>query len=144
MLIALIRDEGNTYYCKDFRFKQVPQLQVQSNLYLWPPLNNGHFFLASTVFCGQSIHWLLFEPLYNGHLSTTSHFRLSPRCRLWRVQLYWWVTMVSHNLEEVLISSNRLEKSLNLVEVLEKYLISFLGLENTLTFTTLSLHFLWN
>ena len=52
--------------------------------------------------------------------------------------------MVSHNLEEVLISSNRLEKSLNSVEVLEKYLISFLGLENTLTFSTLFMphHFL--
>ena len=52
--------------------------------------------------------------------------------------------MVSYNLEEVLIFSNRLEKSLNSVEVLEKYLISFLGLENALTFTTLFMphHFL--
>ena len=50
--------------------------------------------------------------------------------------------MISHNLEEVLIFSNHLEKSLNSVEVLEKYLISFL--ENTLTFTTLFMphHFL--
>ena len=29
MLIALIRDESNTYYCKDFRLKRVSQLQVQ-------------------------------------------------------------------------------------------------------------------
>ena len=78
MLIALIRDESNTYYCKDFWLKRVPQLQVQWNLYLRPPLYNGHFFLAATVFGGQSIHWLLFEPLYNGLLSTTATFFLRP------------------------------------------------------------------
>lgn len=135
MLIALIRDESNTYYCKDFWLKRVPQLQVQWNLYLRPPLYNGHFFLAATVFGGQSIHWLLFEPLYNGLLSTTATSLCPQGVGCGGVQLYWWVTTVSHNLEEVLISSNRLEKSLNSVEVLEKYMISFLGLENTLTFT---------
>ena len=146
MLIALIRDESDTYYCKDFWLKRVPQLQVQSNLHLRQPLYNGHFFLVATVFGGQSIHWLLFEPLYNGHLSTTATFLCPQGVGCGGVQLYWWVTMVSRNVEEVLIFSNHLEKSLNSVKVLEKYLISFLGLENTLTFTTLFTphHFLWN
>ena len=34
----------------------------------WPPLYNGHFF------GGQSIQSLLFQLLYNGHLSTTAIF----------------------------------------------------------------------
>ena len=37
----------------------------------WPPLYNSHFF------CGQSIHWLLFKPLYNGQ------FLLYQRWPLW-------------------------------------------------------------
>ena len=40
--------------------------------FLFQPLYNGHFF------GGQSIHWLLFQPLYKGH------FVLSPRWLLWR------------------------------------------------------------
>ena len=28
----------------------------------------------ATFWGGQSIHWLLFKPLYNGHLSTDGHF----------------------------------------------------------------------
>ena len=45
----------------------------------------------------------------------------------------------SNNLEKVLNFSSRPEKSLNSVKVLEKYLISLLGLENSLKFTTLSM-----
>ena len=41
----------------------------------------------------------------------------------------------SYNLEKVLNFSSRLEKSFNLVKVLEKYLISLLGLEKSLKFT---------
>ena len=44
----------------------------------------------------------------------------------------------SYDLEKVLSFSSRLEKSLNLVKVLKKYLISLLGLEKSLKFTTLS------
>ena len=47
----------------------------------------------------------------------------------------------SYNLEKVLSFSSRLvrlEKFLNSAKVLEKYLISLLGLENSLKFTTLS------
>ena len=47
----------------------------------------------------------------------------------------------SYNLEKVLSFSSRLvrlEKSLNSAKVLEKYLISLLGLEKSLKFTTLS------
>ena len=44
----------------------------------------------------------------------------------------------SYNLEKVLNFSSRLEKSFSLVKVLEKYLISLLGLEKSLKFTTLS------
>ena len=41
---------------------------------------NGHLYTTATLFCPgrQSIHWLLFKPLYNGHLL------LSPRWPLWR------------------------------------------------------------
>ena len=39
---------------------------------------NGHLSTKATFFCGHSIHWLLFKPLYNGH------FILSPRWPLWR------------------------------------------------------------
>ena len=45
---------------------------IQSNLQWGPLLYNGHFF------GGESIHWLLFKTLYNGH------FRLSQRWSLWR------------------------------------------------------------
>ena len=47
----------------------------------------------------------------------------------------------SYNLEKVLSFSSRLvrlEKSLNSAKVLEKYLISLLGLEKSLKLTTLS------
>ena len=81
-------------------------------------------FLADSPYIGSSLN-----------LSTTATSLCPQGVGCGGVQLYWWVTTVSHNLEEVLISSNRLEKSLNSVEVLEKYMISFLGLENTLTFT---------
>ena len=43
----------------------------------------------------------------------------------------------SYYLEKVLHFSSRLEKSLNSVKVLEKYLISLLGLKKSLKFTTL-------
>ena len=43
----------------------------------------------------------------------------------------------SYNLEKVLNFSGRLSKSLNLVKVLEKYLVSLLGLKKSLKFTTL-------
>ena len=41
---------------------------------------NGHLYTTATLFCPgrQSIHWLLFKPLHNGHLL------LSPRWPLWR------------------------------------------------------------
>ena len=32
----------------------------------------GHFSTTATFFGGQSIHRLLFKPLYNGHLSTAA------------------------------------------------------------------------
>ena len=35
---------------------------------------NGHLFTTATLFGGQSIHWLSFEPLYNGRLSTAATF----------------------------------------------------------------------
>ena len=44
----------------------------------------------------------------------------------------------SYNFEKVLNFSSYLAKSLNSVMVLEKYLISLLGLEKSLKFTTLS------
>ena len=49
-----------------------------------------------------------------------------------------------YNLEKVLNFSRRHEKSLNLVRVLEKYLISLLGLAKYLKFNTLFMphHFL--
>ena len=44
----------------------------------------------------------------------------------------------SYNLEKVLnCNTSRLEKSLNSVKVLEKYLISLLGLKKSLKYTTL-------
>ena len=46
--------------------------------------------------------------------------------------------MVSYYLDKVLKCSCCLEKSFNSVKVLEKYLISLLGLEKSLKFTTLS------
>ena len=53
----------------------------------------------------------------------------------------WNLDITNHgcyNLEKVLNFSSRLEKSFNLVKVLEKYLISLLGLEKSLKFTTMS------
>ena len=44
-----------------------------------------------------------------------------------------------YNLEKVLNFSSRCKKSLKLVKVLEKYLISLLGLEKSLEFTILSI-----
>ena len=55
--------------------------------------------------------------------------------------LQWNLDIMNHgsyNLEKVLNFSSRLEKSFSLVKVLEKYLISLLGLEKSLKFTTLS------
>ena len=52
-----------------------------------------------------------------------------------------WVSLLRHgsyNLEKVLNFGSRLEKSFNLVKVLEKYLISLLGLEKSLKFNNLS------
>ena len=53
------------------------------HLFMGPTLHNGHLITTATFFCpgGQSILWLLFKPLYNGH------FRLFPRWPLWR-----WMT----------------------------------------------------
>ena len=53
------------------------------HLLMGPTLHNGHLITMATFFCpgGQSILWLLFKPLYNGH------FRLCPRWPLWR-----WMT----------------------------------------------------
>ena len=45
----------------------------------------------------------------------------------------------SYNLEKVLNFGSRLEKSFNLVNVLEKYLIFLLGLEKSLKFSNLSM-----
>ena len=45
----------------------------------------------------------------------------------------------SYNLEKVLNFGSRLEKSFNLVKVLEKYLISLLCLEKSLKFSNLSM-----
>ena len=52
--------------------------------------------------------------------------------------------MARTNLEKVLNFSGHLNKSLNSVKVLEKYLISLLGLKKSLKFTSLfmALHFL--
>ena len=44
-------------------------LQVQSNLQKRPPLYNGHLSRTNLFFSGQSIHSLLFQPLYTGYLS---------------------------------------------------------------------------
>ena len=44
----------------------------------WPPLYNSDLSTTASFFGGQSIHWLLFNPLYNGH------FLLSPRWPLRR------------------------------------------------------------
>ena len=54
------------------------QFLTQSYSILWPPLHNGHLSTTASFFGRQSIHWLLFQPLYNGH------FILSPRWPLWR------------------------------------------------------------
>ena len=60
-------------------FVLFPRSQVQSNLHLWPHLHNGHLSTTATLFClaGQSIHWLLFKPLYNAHLIFLSPHRVS-------------------------------------------------------------------
>ena len=57
----------------------VHTLNLVSTSLQWPPLFNGHFSP-----CGQSIHWLLCQPLYNGHLSTMATL-------LYR---YWWDTRI--------------------------------------------------
>ena len=47
--------------------------KLTANLYLWPPLYNGNLSTMATLFCpgGESIHWPLYNPLYNhGKLST--------------------------------------------------------------------------
>ena len=43
-----------------------------------------------------------------------------------------WGTHGSYNLQKILKFTSRLEKSLNSVKVLEKYLISLLGLQKSL------------
>ena len=58
---------------------------------------------------------------------------------MYLTDIFYLLTHSSYNLEKVLSFSSRLEKSLNLVKVLEKYLISLLGLEKSLKFTTLSM-----
>ena len=50
----------------------------------------------------------------------------------------FFVAHGSYNLEKVLNFTSRREKSLESVEVLEKYLISLLGLGTSLKFTTLT------
>ena len=56
--------------------------RIQSNIYSWGQHSTTATSLQRpvTFFCpgGQSILWLLFKPLYNGH------FRLFPRWPLWR------------------------------------------------------------
>ena len=37
-------------------------------------LHNVHLSTAATFFSGQTIHWLLFQPIYNVHLSTAATF----------------------------------------------------------------------
>ena len=37
---------------------------------------NGHLSTTAIFFGGQSIHWLLFQPLYNGHLLLTPRWPL--------------------------------------------------------------------
>ena len=48
-------------------------------------LTNGHLFTTVTLFCpgGQSIHWLLFKPLYdgNGHKSVSPTAKITSRQR---------------------------------------------------------------
>ena len=45
-----------------------PYIDLVSTYLQRPPLYSGHFF------SGQSIHWLVFQPIYNGHLSTMETF----------------------------------------------------------------------
>ena len=52
-----------------FFWRTVHTFTLVSNSLQRPPLYGGHFF-----FSGQSIHSPLFQPLYNGHLSTTAIF----------------------------------------------------------------------
>ena len=59
-----------------------------------PPLCNGHFF------GGKSIHWLLFKPLYCGHVL------LSPRSLLWDDQLYLFFMHFPIVLNRLLFSIN--------------------------------------
>ena len=74
----------------------------------WPPLYNSHFF------GGQSIHSLLFQPPYNGHLSTTaiflvdspyihSCFNLPTMATSLQQPFFWWTvhtfTLVSTSLQ---------------------------------------------
>ena len=61
---------------------------------------------------------------------TQTKFHLAANMHL--TGIFYLLTHSSYNLENVLNFSNRLEKSLNLVKVLEKYLISLLGLEKSL------------
>ena len=45
-----------------------PYIDLVSTYLQRPPLYSGHFF------SGQTIHWLLFQPIYNVHLSTAATF----------------------------------------------------------------------
>ena len=54
-------------------------------------------------------------------------------------QIFFFKDMNSYNLKKVLKFTSRLEKCLYSVKVLEKYLISLLGLEKSLKFTTFGL-----
>ena len=61
-------------------------IYLQSNLHQRPPLYNGHFFLADSPYIR-----LLFQPLYNGHLSTMATFFSPQGGRFREVQMYFWV-----------------------------------------------------
>ena len=65
--------------CHDFMiFKMIAHSLIPAISYIlicfedsWN-YTNGHLSRMVTFLGGQSIHWLLFKPLYNGHLSTTA------------------------------------------------------------------------
>ena len=77
----------------------------------------------------------------NVSLKKKKRFLLSPSILFVLYLLYFRSRLNGHgsyNLEKVLKFSIRFEKSLNSVKVLEKYLISLLGLEKSMQFTTFS------
>ena len=73
-------------------------------VYSWTS-TNGHLFTTATFFCsgGQSVHYLLFKPLYNCQLSTTatasffSDWRKSQEySRNLNCMACWWFTRRLH------------------------------------------------